>query len=150
MDRPMIELVTAIAAPPQACFDLSLSVDAHSQSMDGSDEEAIAGVTTGRMGPGDTVTWRARHFGIRFRMTSRITEWDEPRRFVDEQVRGPFKRWHHEHLFEETDGGTRMVDRIDFASPLGPIGRVVDALVLRGYMTRLIARRNAWLADALR
>ena len=98
---------------------------------------------------GDTVTWRARHFGAWFTMTSRITELTAPTRFVDEQVSGPFAYWWHEHVFEERDGATVMTDRVEFASPLGPIGRLVDRLVLTRYMTRLLAQRNRWLADAL-
>src|SRR5512135_2824825 len=84
-DVRMSRLETVIAAPIGDCFELSLSVDAHAASMSGSRESAVSGVTSGIMGPGDTVTWRARHFGIVFRMTSAITEYDYPGRFVDEQ-----------------------------------------------------------------
>jgi len=86
----LIRLETLIAAPVAACFDLSLSVDAHTVSMAASGERAVAGVTSGVMKLGDTVTWRARHFGIAFRMTSAITYYERPIRFVDEQQRGPF------------------------------------------------------------
>ena len=55
---PNLSLETVIAADIDDCFDLSLSIDAHTASMDASDERAVAGVTTGTMGPGDTVTWR--------------------------------------------------------------------------------------------
>jgi ligand-binding SRPBCC domain-containing protein len=69
---------------------------------------------------GDTVTWRARHFGITFRMTSALTEYQRPIRFVDEQQRGPFRRWWHEHTFESAaEGKTLMVDVVEFRSPLG-------------------------------
>ena len=147
---PHLLLTTTIAAPPEACFDLSLSVDAHTASMGPSGERAVAGVLHGVMGPGDTVTWAARHFGLPFRLTSRISGHDRPHRFVDSQVRGPFGHWRHEHRFTGTpDGGTRMVDEIDFASPLGPLGRLVDAAVLTSYMTRLIEQRNRWLAAEL-
>lgn len=101
------------------------------------------------MGPGDTVTWRARHFGIPFTMTSRISEYESPRRFVDEQVSGPFGRWWHEHRFEQRNGATLMTDTVEFASPLGPVGRVIDTLFLTRYMTRLLEKRNHWLATAL-
>lgn len=146
---PRIELTTEIAASPERCFELSLSVDAHTASMADSGERAVAGVTSGVMGPGDTVTWRARHFGVPFTMTSAITAYDAPRRFVDEQVSGPFRRWWHEHRFEETAAGTRMIDLVEFESPAGPIGRLVNALFLTRYMTRLLDQRNAWLAEAL-
>jgi hypothetical protein len=73
----------------ERCFELSLSVDAHRESMARSGERAVAGVTSGVMRQGDTVTWRARHFGLPFHLTSRISEYSEPTRFVDEQVKGP-------------------------------------------------------------
>lgn len=101
------------------------------------------------MALGDAVTWRARHFGIPFTMTSRITEFIAPSRFVDEQVSGPFAHWWHEHVFEERNDATLMTDTVEFASSLGPLGRLVDTVVLTRYMTRLLAQRNRWLADAL-
>ncbi|MFZ0161662.1 MAG: SRPBCC family protein, partial [Kineosporiaceae bacterium] len=104
-------LETRIEAPLAACFDLSLSVDAHTASMIGSGERAISGVTTGTMGLGDAVTWRARHFGVPFTMTSVITAHDFPHRFVDEQAHGPFAFWWHEHTFTALDPDvTLMVD----------------------------------------
>ncbi len=54
------------------------------------------------------------HFRIPFTMTSRVTELERPHRFVDEQVRGPFRSFHHEHIFEPFDNATLMIDRIRF------------------------------------
>ncbi|MBB5805733.1 ligand-binding SRPBCC domain-containing protein [Saccharothrix ecbatanensis] len=137
------EVVANIAAPPQRVFDVSLEVEVHTASMSGSAERAVDGVTSGRLRPGDTVTWQATHFGLRWRMTSRISAFDPPRFFVDEQVRGPFKRWHHAHHFDpDGHGGTVMRDVIDFAAPLGPLGIAAERLVLNRYMPRLINLRN--------
>ena len=146
---PDITLRTVIAATAEACFDLSLSVDAHTRSMGGSRERAVAGITSGVLAAGDSVTWEARHFGVPFRMTVRVTEHARPWRFVDEQQRGPFLEWWHEHTFEERDGVVHMTDRVRFTSPLGVLGRAVDRLVLEGYMTRLLRTRNAWLRAEL-
>jgi len=146
---PRIELTTEIPAPPDQCFELSLSVDAHRSSMSDSGERAVAGVTSGVMGPGDSVTWKARHFGLLITMTSVISDYDAPHRFVDEQQSGPFRRWWHEHRFESVAGGTLMTDVVEFESPAGAVGRLVNALVLTRYMTKLLKQRNAWLVDAL-
>jgi hypothetical protein len=147
---PCFRLQTVIAAPIGDCFALSLSVDAHAASMSGSGERAIGGVIRGVMGPGDTVTWRARHFGIVFRMTSAITEYDYPDRFVDEQQRGPFQRWWHEHTFTTLpDGAVQMTDTVEFRSPLGPLGSMADRLVLDHYMPHLLRHRNTWLKNTL-
>ncbi|NUT53647.1 MAG: SRPBCC family protein [Saccharothrix sp.] len=137
------EVVTAVAAPARLVFDVSLEVEVHTTSMAGSGERAVGGVTEGRLGPGDTVTWQARHFGVRWRMTSRISAFEPPRHFVDEQVRGPFRRWRHEHHFEpDGDRGTVMRDVVDFAAPLGPLGSLAELVALDRYLPRLIAVRN--------
>jgi ligand-binding SRPBCC domain-containing protein len=134
-----------IAAPPAHVFDLSLDVDEHLASMAASGERAIAGVTSGRIGLGQDVTWRATHLHVLFTMTSRITELERPHRFVDEQVRGPFRRWRHEHVFEPGPEGTRMVDRVEFDAPLGPIGWAVERLLLDRCLRALISDRAAHL-----
>ncbi|MGB8649024.1 MAG: SRPBCC family protein [Mycobacteriales bacterium] len=146
---PELLLTTVIAASPDACFLLSLSVDAHTSSMGRSGERAVAGVRSGVLSLGDSVTWQARHFGVPFRMTSRITAYDQPSRFVDEQVRGPFAVWWHEHRFEEHDGRTVMTDLVRYRSPAGPLGALVDRLALERYMRRLLQTRNAWLKAEL-
>ena len=128
---PVIVLRTPVAAPPLRCFDLARDVDLHQRSTAASHERAIAGVTSGLMGAGDEVTWEATHFGVRQRLTSRITEFDPPHRFVDEMVRGAFSRFRHEHQFISTEEGTLMVDTFDYTSPLGPLGMLADWLFLR-------------------
>ena len=139
-------IVTESDVPADRLFDVSLSIDAHVASMTDSGERAIAGITSGTIGLGETVTWRARHFGVWFTMTSRITELDRPWRFVDEQVRGPFRVFRHEHLFVEVGDRTRMTDTLTVGSPI--FGRLVERLVLVPYLQRLIARRNAHLLES--
>ena len=67
------------------------------------------------MNAGTIIDHRLRVRGIPVRWRSRITVWDPPRRFVDEQVRGPYRLWRHEHEFEERDGGTLVRDRVHYA-----------------------------------
>lgn len=138
-------VTTFIDALPGAVFDLSLDVDEHLHSMVKSGERAVAGVTTGTISLGEEVTWRARHFGVLFTMTSRITEWERPCRFVDEQTQGPFRWFRHEHRFERVSDGTRMIDEITFAAPLGPVGWLAERIVLERYLLQLIEQRNAHL-----
>ena len=140
------ECTTRTAIPARELFDRSRDIDAHKESMSRSGEEAVGGVTTGLISLGEEVTWRAWHFGVPFRMTSRITEMDPPRRFVDEQVQGPFRRFRHVHEFGEDPAGTVMVDRIEFEAPFGAVGRAVEKLVLARYLKNLIESRNGYLA----
>lgn len=140
---PAIRLETLINAPVERCFDLSRDLDVHMASAGPTRERAVGGVMTGMVALGDEVTWEATHLGLRHRLTSRIIAYERPTLFVDEMQRGPFKRWRHAHLFELRDGGTLMIDEVDYASPFGAIGRIVDMLYLKSYMTRFLLRRNA-------
>lgn len=135
-----LRLITDIAAPLETCFDLVLNVDV--QRSLGQCMEAVAGVQTGPLRLGDTVTWRARHFWIYWRMTSKIIEVDRPRLFCDAMQRGPFAAWHHCHEFGATPAGTRMVDEVHFTAPFGPLGRLAEHLVLGPYLRRLLEARN--------
>jgi ligand-binding SRPBCC domain-containing protein len=136
---PKIHLETFVAAPVELCFDLSLNVQMHEKAGHG---RAVAGVTTGQMRPGDTVTWEAVHFGVRQHLTSKIVAYERPCMFVDEMQRGAFARWRHTHLFKTQDEGTSVVDEVDYASPLGLLGKIADALFLKSYMTRFLIRHN--------
>lgn len=104
-------------------------------------------MASGQIGLGEQVTWRARHFGIWFTMTSQIVELDRPHRFVDRQVKGPFRSFVHEHTFAEVPGGSVMVDTITLAAPV--LGRPAEAVLLVPYLRRLIRTRNDYLLDAL-
>lgn len=142
MTRTFVER-TVIDAPLEAVWTNSLSIDVHLASMRRSSERAVAGVVSGLIGLDETVTWRARHFGLWFEMTSRITELDPYRRFVDEQTTGPFQSFRHEHEFTWRQGHTEMVDIVHLASPILP--RSTEAMILLPYMRRLIRQRNAHL-----
>lgn len=140
-------IVARTIVPAEELFDVSLNIDEHVSSMSESSERAIGGVTSGTIGLGETVTWRARHFGIWFTMTSRVTALDRPHRFVDEQIRGPFRSFRHEHTFTRDGNETVMVDTIRLESPV--FGRLVERLVLMPYLRRLIGKRNAYLIATL-
>lgn len=140
---PVIRLETRIKAPVELCFDLARDIDLHKASMKNSREEAIAGTTSGLIGLNETVTWKARHFGITMRLTSKITEFIYPTFFVDEMVSGPFKNLRHKHTFQSCDDGTIMTDEFQYSSPLGILGRFADSLFLKNYLRRLLTERNS-------
>ncbi|MBM9463268.1 SRPBCC family protein [Aeromicrobium sp. YIM 150415] len=137
---------TVSRRPAAALFDAALDLGLHTASQARSGERVVRGPASGQLGLGDEVTWRARHLGLWWTMTAAVTEFERPTRFVDEQVRGPFSSFRHEHRFEEHESGTSMTDTIEFTAPLGVPGRAVAALVLRPYLRRLIARRGEFLA----
>ncbi|QOW09875.1 SRPBCC family protein [Kaistella flava (ex Peng et al. 2021)] len=139
---PRIELRTEIKADKRIVFDLSRSIDLHKISTEHTNEKAIAGKTSGLIGMDESVTWRAKHFGIYQNLTSRITEFDRPKYFADEMVKGAFKEFKHEHHFAELNGGTLMTDFFDYKSPFGILGKLADELFLKRYMTELLTERN--------
>ena len=143
---PIIEIKTYISADIQTCFDLARNIDFHKASMEHSNEKAIAGKTSGLIGLGEWVTWEAKHFGIEQQLTSKITEFESPNRFTDEQVKGAFKSFKHEHVFiSEEKGKTLMIDIFEFQSPYGTFGKLANQLFLKRYMTNLLTTRNGFL-----
>jgi ligand-binding SRPBCC domain-containing protein len=144
------ECTTESTLNPQSLFDLSRDVSVHTRSMAGSRESTVGGVRSGPIGLGEDVTWRAWHFGLPLQMTSQITAMQEPATFTDEQTRGPFRYFRHQHEFHPHGTGTTMVDRISFAAPLGVLGWVAERLVLARYLRRLIERRNTFLQQQVR
>lgn len=146
---PLIQLETYIHAPTERCFDCSLSVDAHRNSVAHTRERAVAGVTEGFLRLGDIVTWEAVHFGIKQHLTVKITEYERPFRFTDEMLRGAFQEMKHVHEFVPQPDGTLMIDRFLFRAPLGILGWLADTLVLTRYMRNLLLMRNSHLKHLL-
>jgi ligand-binding SRPBCC domain-containing protein len=139
---PKIELTTEIKSTMEICFDLSRSIDLHKISTAKTNEQAIAGRTNGLINLNETVTWQATHFGFRQNLTSKITAYDRPRYFVDEQIKGVFKSIFHEHKFEKVGGLILMKDVFEFQSPLGVLGIIFNNLVLTDYLTNFLTSRN--------
>ena len=145
---PTIELSTYINAPIERCFDMARSIDLHMESTKQTGEKAIAGRTSGLIELGETVTWRAKHFGIWQNLTSKITEFNYPNSFTDELVEGAFKSTHHQHRFRTVNGKIEMKDIFKFESPLGILGKLANYLFLTRYMTSLLERRNQVIKKA--
>ena len=105
-------------------------------------EKAVAGTVAGLIDLHETVTWRAKHLGVWQELTSVITEVEAPHYFVDELQKGAFKHFRHEHRLQYEDGRTHMTDVFDYTSPFGFLGKFVDWLFLKHYMTQLLIKRN--------
>jgi ligand-binding SRPBCC domain-containing protein len=98
------------------------------------------------MREGLRLDYRLRLRGLPIFWQSEITAWDPPYRFVDEQRRGPYRRWIHEHFFLERDGGTEIVDRVRYAV-LG--GRLVERLFVDRDLDRIFEFRRERIAELL-
>ena len=95
------------------------------------------------MAPGTLLEYRLRLHGLPLRWLTRIAAWEPPVRFVDVQVRGPYRLWHHTHSFERDGDGTIMCDRVRYALPLGPLGELAHAALVRRDLDRIFAVRHA-------
>lgn len=139
---PLIELTTIIEAPAERCFDLARSIDLHKMSTEGTNEEAIDGITSGLIDKGQQVTWRARHFGITQSLSSKITRFERPLHFRDEMIKGAFKSLIHDHIFHESEGKTVMKDHFYYESPGGIVGNLFNQIILTRYLHTLLTKRN--------
>ncbi|MEC3907413.1 SRPBCC family protein [Tamlana sp. 2201CG12-4] len=142
---PQIEVETEIYSDIHTCFDLARDIDVHKESLKHTGEIPIAGRTSGLIKLGEWVSWEALHFGIVQHLTSKITEFDRPNYFVDEMIFGAFKSYRNEHIFKQENGKTIMINKFDFESPYGIIGKLVNWLFLKKYMTKLLKIRNKML-----
>jgi len=141
-----LQVETLILASAPRCFDLARSVDAHVQSAAASRERAVAGRTSGLLELDDEVTWEGRHFGLRQRLTSRITVFQRPSFFQDRMTRGAFKSLEHDHCFVDADsGGTMMIDTMRFQAPGGIFARPIEKYVLGPYLRRFLEQRGQTL-----
>jgi ligand-binding SRPBCC domain-containing protein len=138
----ILEIRTEIEAPVERCFLLSLSVDLHRKGAAATGEEIVGGIKNGLMKLNDTVTWRARHLGIKQDLTSRISAYSFPNYFISEQVKGAFKRIHHQHVFHPVENRTVMTDLFEFEAPFGVLGRWASRLFLERYMRKFLLIRN--------
>ncbi len=135
-----------ISAPIDLCFNLARDIGLHTKTVwKHTKEKAVDGVMSGLIGPGQTVTFEATHFLIKQRLTSKITEYEEPCIFVDEMQKGAFKSLRHVHEFTEVEGKTKMTDTLYFEAPFGWLGKIVDQLILKKYMLRFLEHRNQQL-----
>jgi ligand-binding SRPBCC domain-containing protein len=101
-----------------------------------------------RMAAGTLIDYRLRLFGLPFRWRTRISRWDPPLAFVDEQLSGPYREWVHTHAFHEVEGGTRVSDEVRWRLPFFPLGEVAYPVV-RLQLRRIFAYRGRRLRELL-
>jgi ligand-binding SRPBCC domain-containing protein len=139
---PTIHLTTFVAAPVERVFDLSRNISLHKISMQKSGEEAIAGITSGLIKMGETVTWKAKHFFKTRFFTSKITEMIPYEKFTDKMIKGDFLFYEHEHFFKPTENGTIIIDVINFETPYGYLGKQLNKFYLVKYLEKMIVEKN--------
>lgn len=139
---PTIVLETLIHSEIEICFDLARSIDLHTLSTAKTNEKAIAGRTEGLIEANEFVTWEAKHFGVRQKLTSKITAFERPFHFCDEMEKGIFKSIKHDHYFTKTETGVLMKDVFIYRAPFGILGKIAEKIVLTDYLKNFLILRN--------
>lgn len=99
------------------------------------------------MHEGTLIDYRIALFGVPLRWRTRIEQYEPPARFVDSQLRGPYRSWRHTHeLVEDGPNATRMLDRVEYELPLGPLGTLAHALFVRRTLEQIFDYRYAEVA----
>ena len=142
-----IKITTNYYAPIETVFDTNRNIDIHQQSASKTKEVAIAGITSGLINKNETVTWKGKHFGFYIQHESIISEMDFPTYFVDEQLKGQFKSFKHQHFFEQKENYVEVTDLLEYETPFGIFGQLFDKLLLKNHLSNFIIHRNAVLKD---
>lgn len=100
-----------------------------------------------RMQQGAVIDYTIRLMGLPVRWTTLICDYDPPYRFVDTQLKGPYSMWHHTHAFEEKDGGVLARDEVRYVMPMGPIGALANALLVKRDIEGIFKYREKVIED---
>ena len=98
---------------------------------------------------GAVIAYSLRVRGIPLKWLTEIERWNPPFEFIDVQLKGPYKLWRHTHRFVEAEGGTRILDRVDYALPFGPLGRLVHRLQVARDLEKVFDYRERCVRELL-
>jgi len=105
--------------------------------------EILSDLGDGKMYEGQIIEYKVKPvLGIPLNWVTEITEVKKPFYFIDEQKSGPYKKWHHQHKFEETKEGVLMTDILHYAIPLGAVGRIANSLFVKKQLQEIFAYRK--------
>ena len=99
-----------------------------------------------RLEAGARIDYQLTLYGVPVKWAILIERWEPPHEFMDVQLRGPYKVWRHTHRFRAEGEGTGIIDDVAYELPLGPLGRVVEALWVRREVARIFAHRTEVIA----
>ncbi len=99
------------------------------------------------MRTGAEIEYRIRWLGLPLHWKTRITAYEPPFSFTDEQERGPYPLWRHHHTFQPTPEGVVVGDHVEYALPFGPLGRLAHKLVVGNQLRRIFTYRQQKLAE---
>jgi ligand-binding SRPBCC domain-containing protein len=98
---------------------------------------------------GAEIDYSFRSMGVPMKWKTVISAYDPPSLFVDEALRSPYKFWRHQHTFRETQDGTAVGDRVEYALPFGPLGHLVHAVAVAPQLRQIFNYRQEAIAKLL-
>ncbi len=144
--RYLLEQRTSIDAPLPEVFEFFRKAENLGAMTPPALAFEIRTPTPIEMERGRTITYRIRLGPAPMRWLTRIEAWEPGHRFVDAQMRGPYRCWYHEHVFEADGTRTHMVDRVWYAPPLGLLGRMAQVLMVGPMLRRIFGHRRSAIA----
>lgn len=142
-----IKIITIYNAPIEKVFNVNRDIDIHQLSATQTNEKAIAGITSGLINKNEKVTWKGKHFGFYIKHQSIISEMNFPTYFVDEQLKGHFKSFKHQHIFVQKENYVEVTDFLEYETPFGIFGKLFDKFLLKKHLTNFIIQRNSILKN---
>lgn len=146
--RHRLEQTQLVAAPRERVFDFFSRAENLERLTPPFLDFRIVTPLPIEMKQGALIEYRIGLGGIPLRWLTEITEWQPGERFVDLQLRGPYRYWHHLHEFRDTPGGTEMHDVVDYELPLGPLGALAHAMAVKRTLARIFDFRQQAVAAA--
>ncbi|MEM6822714.1 MAG: hypothetical protein AAF558_12340 [Verrucomicrobiota bacterium] len=141
-----------IQAPRWLCFELIRNVDVHAAAVPEIKARPESGRKSGALHFGECTEWSAIYFGVRFRITMEVTDFDWPIRYAERNRRGLFQVFQHNYQLASIDSNrTVLNDCLSFESGYGPLGRYVDEWILAPRLSRALETRmtaiKTWAED---
>jgi ligand-binding SRPBCC domain-containing protein len=139
---PRIHTTTFIAAPAERVFDLSRHIALYKVIFQSRKEKLTSGAESTLIGKNETITIIAKHAG-RSRMTMmKVTAFQRPLLFTEEQVKGDLESYKHEHHFKQIENGTIVIDILEFGIPKDIIGKIFGKVYFKKYLEEILRKRN--------
>lgn len=149
MPAYIIEREQLVPRPPAEVFDFFSKADNLEALTPGFLHFRIVSPLPIEMRAGAHIEYALRLWGLPVKWKTLIESWEPERRFVDVQLRGPYKAWRHTHAFEAVPGGTRMADRVEYELPFGPFGALIHALAVRRSVERIFDFRRTRVTELM-
>ena len=139
---PRIHTTTFIAAPVERVFDLSRHIALYKLIFQSRKERLTSGAASTLVGKNETVTVIAKHAGRQRMIMMKLTAYQRPVLFVEEQVKGDLQHYKHEHHFKPVENGTIVIDILEFGTPKDIVGKIFGKVYFKKYLEELLRKRT--------